>query len=182
RSFFLAARAYPDRISPIVLALVGLGVGVVCWRGDGGARRAVVALASLSFGMYLAIALGRVQLLRTAMAGQPRYRYVAAVPIVVLACMGVQEIGRVGWLRRVPRGPLAAAALAAGIWGFARSGFRIDQNLVVRTTVEATAQGIAIAVLPHPPGETVYLENGANSKGLLGPMTSNAFFPRHTPT
>jgi hypothetical protein len=47
----------------------------------------------------------------------------------------------------------------------------------VRATVDATVRGIAIEVARHPPGKTVYLENGTNSTLVLGTMTPNALFP-----
>ena len=84
-------------------------VAVLAWRGGPGVRRAAVALASLSVGIYFAIALGRTWLLPLPrMAAQLRYHYVAAIPVVALLCMALQEIGRIALLRRVPRGPAAA--------------------------------------------------------------------------
>ena len=177
RSFFWAARAYPDRASSIVLLMVGAAVGAAWWRGRRETRRTVVALAALCFTMYFVIALGRAWLPLAVMVGQARYHYVAAIPIVVVICVALQEIGRLGPLRRLPRIALAAAALGLGVWGFARSTFRIEQYGAVRATVEATLRGIATEAARHAPGETVYLENGTNSAVVLGVMTPNELFP-----
>jgi hypothetical protein len=50
---------------------------------------------------------------------QARYHYVAAIPLVVLICLALQEIGGIGPLRRLPRGALAVTVLALGVWGSA---------------------------------------------------------------
>jgi hypothetical protein len=68
-------------------------------------------MASLCVGVYLAIAIGRSGGSLVAMATQQRYHYVAAIPIVILVCLALQEIGRIGWLARVPRVPLLLGAL-----------------------------------------------------------------------
>lgn len=182
RSFARAGRAYPDRASTMVLVCVGVALGLLVWRGRPAARRAAVGLASLVLGVYLVIALGRVVLESpafplTRLATQARYHYVTGIPIVIVVCMAVQEIGRIGWLRRVPRVPLLVAVLALGAWAHTRFGFRIEQNLRARSIVEATLRGIASEVALRPPGAIVYLENGTNPVVLFGPMIPNALFP-----
>jgi hypothetical protein len=178
RGFFWAAKTYPDRASSIVLALAGVGVVVLSWRGGPRARRAGVALASLSAGIYFAIALGRTWFLPLPrMAAQLRYHYVAAIPIVAILCMALQEIGRIGALRRVPRVPLLLAALALFSWGRWRSSFHIEVNAAPRLAVEAALKSIATQVDRQPAGATVYVENGANTKPILGPVMPDIDFP-----
>jgi hypothetical protein len=178
RGFFWAGKVYPDRASSIVLALAGAAVAALVWRGGPGARRAAVALASLSVGIYFAIALGRTWLLPLPrMAAQLRYHYVAAIPIVALLCMALQEIGRLPVLRRVPRGPVLLAALALFAWGRTRSSFHVELNAAPRLTVEAALKRIAGQVGPVPPGQTAYIENGTGSKVMLGPVMRDIDFP-----
>jgi hypothetical protein len=178
RGFFWAGKTYPDRASPIALTLAGAGIVVLVWRGDPRERRAAVALASLSVGIYFAIALGRTWLLPLPrMAAQLRYHYVAAIPIVTVLCMSLQEVGQIGPLRRVPRVPLLLATLALFGWGRARSPFHVDLNVGPRVAVESGLRTIAGKVGLVPPGGTAYLENGANTKVLLGPVMPNIDFP-----
>jgi hypothetical protein len=176
RGFFWAGRRYPDGASSIVLALVGASLAVLAWRSSSATRRAALALASLSFGIYFAIALGRTGLFPLPMmATQTRYHDVAAIPIVTLICMALQEIGRIGPLRRVPRGPLLLAALALFAWGRTRSSFHIELNAWPRLTIQNALTTIAAQVSRSPPGETAYLENGVNSKVILGPDPDISF-------
>jgi len=109
------------------------------------------------------------------MVTKTRYHYVAAIPIVTLICMALQEIGRMGPLRTVPRVPLLLAALALFGWGRARSSFHIELNAGPRLTVENALGTIAAQVSRRSPGETAYLENGANSKVILGPDPNISF-------
>jgi hypothetical protein len=178
RGFFWAAKRYPDRASPIVLGLAGAAVAVLAWRGGPGVRRAAVALASLSVGIYFAIALGRTWLLPLPrMAAQLRYHYVAAIPVVALLCMALQEIGRVALLRRVPRTPLLLAALALFAWGRTRSSFHVELNAAQRLAVDSALKRIAGQVGLVPPGQTAYIENGTGSKVMLGPVMRDVDFP-----
>jgi hypothetical protein len=178
RGFFWAAGGYPDRASWIVLALAGAGVAVLSWRGDPAARRAAIALPSLSFGIYFAIGLGRTWFLPLhRMAMQERYHYVAAIPIVTVICMALQEVGRIGPLRRVPRVPLLFAAVALFGWSRTRSSFHVELNVGPRNAVASGLRTIAAQVSRVPPGRTVYLENGTNTQVLLGPVVPNILFP-----
>jgi hypothetical protein len=178
RGFFWAGKVYPDRASSIVLALAGAAVAVLAWRGGPSVRRAAVALASLSAGIYFAIALGRTWLLPLPrMAAQLRYHYVAAIPVVALLCLALQTIGRLGVLRRVPRGPLLVAALALFAWGRTRSSFHVELNAPPRLTVESALKRISGQVGLVPPGQTAYIENGTGSKVMLGPVMRDIDFP-----
>jgi hypothetical protein len=170
RNFFSAAGAYPDRATPLVLAGLAAGLGLLCWRGSPSTRRTAAAMASLCVGVYLAIALGRWggDVIRT--ATQQRYHYVAAIPIVILVCVILQEIGRVGWLARVPRAPLLLVALVLWIWGFARSPYRVELHAGPRRVVDTALSSILTEVSQLPPGRIAYLENGANSRTMLGPV------------
>jgi len=178
RGFFLAARAYPDRASWIALALLAAGLVVLWWRSGPAARRAAIALASLSCGIYFAIAIGRIWFLPLpTLAAQARYHYVAAIPLIALECMVLREVGQIGPLRRVPRVPLLLAALALFGWRRTRSAFHVELNVAPRLTVEAAVRTIAARVALVPPGQIAYLENGANTKVLLGFVVRQGDFP-----
>jgi len=178
RGFFWAAGAYPDRASWIVLALAGAGIAVLSWRGSPAARRAVIGLTSLSLGVYLTIALGRTWFLAPPkLAMQARYHYVAGIPIIAVLCLVLQEVGRSGPLRHVPRVPLLLAALALFGWGRTCSRYRVDLNAGPRIAVESGLRTIAAKVRLVPPGETAYLENGTNGRALLGAVMPNSDFP-----
>ncbi len=141
-------------------------------------RRAAVALASLSCGIYFAIAIGRIWLLPLpTMAAQLRYHYVAAIPLVTLVCMVLREVGQIGPLRRVPRVPLLLAALALFGWGRTRSAVPRRPERRPEITVESAVRKIAGQVALVPPGRTAYLENGANTKVLLGSVMPKIDFP-----
>jgi hypothetical protein len=111
------------------------------------------------------------------MAAQLRYHYVAAIPVVALLCMALQEIGRVALLRRVPRTPLLLAALALFAWGRTRSSFHVELNAAQRLAVDSALKRIAGQVGLVPPGQTAYIENGTGSKVMLGPVMRDVDFP-----
>jgi hypothetical protein len=177
RNFFSATPYYPDRATPVVLTVLAAGLGLLCWRGSPSTRRTAAAMASLCVGVYLAIALGRWGGDFTRTATQQRYHYVAAIPIVILVCLILQEIGRVGWLARVPRAPVLLVALALWIWGFARSQYHVELHAGPRRFVDTALSSIVADVNRVPPGGTAYLENGANSRTLLGPVMRDVDFP-----
>ena len=182
RSFFWAVRAYPDRASPLVLGVLAAGLGLLCWRGSEATRRAAVAMVTLCFVVYLVIALGRINFTPgtlITLAGQQRYHYLGAIPIVILVCLAVQEVGRIGWLARVPRMPLLLAALALWAWGFMRSPFRVELHVGPRRVVETALSAIDVEVSRSPAGATVYLESGANSQTMLGFLMRDIDFPGH---
>ena len=177
RNFFSAAGAYPDRATPPVVAVLAAGLGLLCWRGSPETRRTAVAMASLCVGVYLSIAIGRSggDLIRT--VTQQRYHYVAAIPIVILVCLALQEIGRIGWLARVPRVPLLLGALVVWTWGFTRSPYRVELHAGPRRVVDMAVSSIDLEVSRVPKGQIAYLENGANARTILGPVGRDIEFP-----
>jgi len=180
RSFFGAVRAYPDRASPVVVGILAAGLGLLCWRGSGPTRRTAVAMASLCLGVYLVIVLGRIDFSGNSLntlAGQQRYHYVGAIPIVILVCLAMQEVGRIGWLARVPRMPLLLAALALWAWVFMGSTFRVELHAGPKYVVDTALSGIDVEVSRSPAEATVYLESGANSQTMLGFVMRDIDFP-----
>ncbi len=182
RGFFFVRRAYPDVAASVAIGAFAAGCLVLLWRGDAAARRAGVAMAALCFGVYAVIAAGRASFFdpripsgRT--VGQLRYHYLGAIPIVVLTCLALREVGRNGRLRAVPRLLLLVAALAIGIHGYARSTFRIYDNMLCRLYVDTTLRGIEAEAAAHPVGSTVYLDNGDPPATLLGPVMRKRDFP-----
>lgn len=167
---------------PMVLALFAVGVLILLWRGDAAARRAAAAMAILCAGTYLVIAVGRAPLAAysggiVAASAQLRYHFVGAVPVVVVACLALQQIGRLGPLRRVPRAPLLLAALAFGMWAYRRSEFVVHDNAAARLEFQAAVRAIDAAVAAHPMGATVIIDTGQPTKSLLGWVMPKRDFP-----
>jgi hypothetical protein len=165
---FLDARTW------VTIVAFVLGLGLVAWRGDSKARRTAVAMAALGVGIYGIIAVGRTQVFTmfhyplAEAATEPRYHYLGSMPIVILICLVLQQVGRIGWLSAVPRGLLLAIGLAMQVGTYAHSGFRIDQHPATRDYVTRTMREIADAVAVSPPGTTVYIENG-DTQPVIGP-------------
>jgi hypothetical protein len=146
----------------LATALFAIGVAWLLRSADSATRRTAIALVSLCAASYFVIAIGRVPLFPTAtlLVDQPRYHYVASIPIVLLACLVLQHLGGVGWLRTMPHVPLLLVGLAAGVYGYARSDFRIDDHGSARRHLDDMVRGIAVEVAARPAGSIVYLENG----------------------
>lgn len=182
RSFFFSRRAYPDMPASVALGVFAGGCLVLLWRGDAAARRAGLAMAALCTGVYGVIAAGRASFFDPRLApgmtvGQLRYHYLGAIPIVVLACLALREVGRIGPMRAVPRLPLLLVALATGIYGYAHSTFRIYDNVACRLYVANAWRSIAAEAASHPEGSIAYLENGEPPSVLLGPVMRKRDFP-----
>ncbi len=175
-------RAHPLPGAWITLAVFGVGVLVLLWRGDATTRRAAAAMAVLWVAIYLVIAIGRASLVGlagslAAAAAQRRYHFVGAIPVVIVACLALQQIGRLGPLRRVPRGALLLAALVLGGWTYRRSAFVVNDNARARAEFQAAVRAIDTAVAAQPPGATVYIDTGPRTTGLLGFVMPKRDFP-----
>jgi hypothetical protein len=121
-------------------------------------------------GVYALIAVGRYYVDPQWLAIQTRYHYVGTVPIVVLACLVLGHLGREAPLQAVPPEAYLLAALALGIYGWARSDFHIDAHGASRAYFIRVLQGLDAEVASHPAGATVFLQNGKPSPALLGPV------------
>jgi hypothetical protein len=108
-------------------------------------------------------------------AAVDRYHYAGSLPVAVLLCLVLQQIGRLGPLRRVPPGLALAAGLGVLAAGYARSGMVIDQRYKVREYFARAMQEINAAVAAHPPGSTVYIENLTSPLVLMGMMPERLF-------
>jgi hypothetical protein len=138
-------------------------------------------MVALALGVYGVIAVGRSNLVTmfnessVEAAAVPRYHYMGTVPIVVLLCQVLQQVGRIGWLSAVPRGLALAIGLGMLVVGYARSSFQIDEHHGARAYLAQTAREIADAVAAAPPETTVYLENGSTPGGAVGPWLEEWF-------
>ena len=168
--------------SGVILPLFAAGVLVLLWRGDPASRRAGVAMLLLSAGVYVVIASGRAQLLVmyggvAAAAAQRRYHFVGAIPVVIVACLALQQVGRLGPLRRLPRGLLIVAALALWARAYRRAPFVVHDNAPARGEFQAAVRAIATAVAASPPGTTVYIDTGQPTSRMLGLVLQKRDFP-----
>ena len=177
----------PPYPSPACWAAIGAfcaGVALVVWRGGWPARRAVLAMVLLATSIYVVIALGRAALYAGlhippwAVAGFERYYYVATIPVVVLLCLALQQVGR---LVGGPAPLLSRLALIAGLGaivvGRLQSPFRINERGETRYYVSQTLRDIEAAVAAQPPGTTVFLANEESPQFILGPAITNPVFP-----
>lgn len=167
----------------LALALFGLAVASLLWRGDRAALRAALALVSVTLGAYAAIAVGRANAATTFWpqswwARQPRYHYVGSIPIVMLTCMALQRLGRLEALRALPRLPLLLAALGGAAYVFLRSDFHVDDSTACRKYVTSTLDRVALEIMSTAASrETVYLENGESPSVCLGGAVQDELFP-----
>jgi hypothetical protein len=171
---FDPARFVDGRTWVMIAALV-LGLGLAAWRGDWKTRRSMIAMAALAVGVYGVVAAGRAHVYLVfhfplaKAAAEPRYHYVGTIPIVILICLVLQQVGRVRRLSAVPRGLLLAVGLALQVGAYLLSGFHIDQHPSTRAYVTRTFREMQDAVAASPAGTTVSIENG-ETQMVLGPM------------
>lgn len=178
---FFVPPAYPSAAASALVGFVAAGVGLVLWRGDAATRRTALAMIVLALGAYAVIALGRSGLYAafdvppSTAATVTRYHYAGVVPIVVLLCLALRELGR--GLRFVPA-PLAfGVALVLLTAGTRIVGPAIQDYREVREYVSDTAQEIEREVRSHPPGTIVHLRNEPAPRFVLGTTLPNWVFP-----
>jgi hypothetical protein len=158
-----------------MIAVLVLGLGLAAWRGDWKTRRTMIAMAVLAVGVYGIVAAGRAHIYivfhfpLAKAAAEPRYHYLGTIPIVILICQVLQQVGRIGWLAALPRGVLLAVGLALQVGAYLLSSFHIEQHAATRTYVTQTFREMQDAVLASPAGTTVYIENG-ETQPVIGPM------------
>src|SRR5262249_22978180 len=156
---------------------------VAAWRADWPARRAMLAMLVLAGGIYLVIALGRAHGYQTfhfpttRAASVSRYHYAGSLPVTVLLCLVLQQLGQLRWLRAVPRGLVVAVGLGILVLGHRHFGLVIDEHFPCRDYFARTMREIASAVASQPAGATVYVENLASPYYLLGPAMPDRLFP-----
>jgi hypothetical protein len=174
RSFFFS---YSLLLRAVTLAIFGAGVLVLLWRRDAAIRRTVLAMTLLCLGVYAPIALGRSGLIDpTLLVNTTRYHYVGSLPIVILACLVLAHLGRTA----IPPVALLLAALALGVFGWARSDFRIDDHGASRASFAAVLRRLDVEIASHPREATVFLDNGKPLLALVGPFLaagSQLLFP-----
>src|SRR5262249_8160093 len=95
---------FVDARTCVMIAVLVLGLGLAAWRGDWKTRRTMIAMAALAVGIYGIVAAGRAHIYivfhfpLVKAAAEPRYHYVGTIPIVILICLVLQQVGRIGWL------------------------------------------------------------------------------------
>jgi hypothetical protein len=168
-------------IGPTVVVFC-LGLGLVAWRGDGRARRVLIAMAVLAVTVYALIAVGRAAAYAmfnadvVEAAKAPRYHYVGTLPITVLFSLILRELSRVRGVSAVPGWLALGTGLGLLVAGYGGSHFRIDRHAATRAYFEREAAELEQAVRAAPPDGTVQLANGSLPAGLFGPLL-DVFFP-----
>jgi len=106
-----------------------------------------------------------------------RYHYVGSLPIVIVLCLILQELGRLQGLRAVPPPLALAAGLGVIVFGAAHYGVSIQEYRGSPQYLQQTAEGIAAEIRAQPPGSTAYLENERAPNYILGPAIPGFLFP-----
>jgi hypothetical protein len=167
----------------IAAGVLALAVLLVLWQASWPTRRAVVALAALWSATYLAIALGRANLFAlfhiepAEAASSGRYHYAAAIPLILLLCLLLQQVGRLRWTAAVPRALVVGLLLGVLVYGHATNGSPVDQHRAAHDYFLTTQREIANAVAATPPGAPVYLENRTSPVYVLGGAIPERLFP-----
>src|SRR5262245_11405923 len=173
----------PSAASVVASVAFGGGLAFAIWRGDWPARRAMLAMLVLAGGIYFVIALGRAHAYQVfhipfaRAASVSRYHYAGSIPLTVLLCLVLQQIGRVKGVRAVPSGLALAAGLVVLAIGHQRAGLAIDEHFPCREYVARTLREVAAAVASQPDGATVYPGHPATPPYLLGPALGDRLFP-----
>jgi hypothetical protein len=101
-------------------------------------------MTGLSLAMYFTIAIGRLPLPGspfTSNATALRYHYAPSIPIVVVLCLALQQVGQTEWMRRIPGTWVPLIALALGVRAYVHSDFRVDPHAETRNAVENACGG-----------------------------------------
>lgn len=180
--FFMPAD-YPHPAASVAVVAFAAGVAFTLWRGDRATRRLVVAMLALWAGLYVMIAAGRAHMYAvlgmapTVAATVGRYHYAGLVPLVVVLCLVLRQLGASAALRRVPAGLALAGGVALWFSGYLGGDFRIDERRNCQDYFVRTQREIADAVRAAPAGAPVTLENGTTPWYVLGLLIPNRLFP-----
>ena len=159
------------------------GLALLVVRGEARSRRLAAAMVVLATGMYLVIAVGRgytyvLFKLGPAVAGRTaRYHYAGSLPVVILLCLIVEQLGRLPGVRRVP-GPLAlACGLGIIVAGMSTVGLTVLDHQATRNYLRRTTETLPTMIRAWPPGATAYVENDRPPRAMLGAVLSPIDFP-----
>src|SRR5262249_37593728 len=134
----------------------------------------VLAMTLLCLSVYAPIAVGRSGFIdATLLVNTTRYHYVGSLPVVILACLVLAHLGRAASLQTVPPVAFLLAALGLGVFGWARSDFRIDDHGASRTSFAAVLRGLDVEGASHPREATVFLDDGKAVEALVGPFLAS---------
>jgi hypothetical protein len=179
----LLRRPYPSPECWIAIAAYLCGLGVLFWRGDARTRRTALAMMALAISVYVLIAAGRsstyamFSISAAAAARVARYHYVGSLPVAIVLCLILQQLGRLPGLRAVPSPVALVAGLGVIGFGAAHYGVSIQEYRATPRYLQQTADAIAAEIRAQPPGSTVYLENERAPAYVLGPAIPGFLFP-----
>jgi hypothetical protein len=179
----LMRQQYPSPACWMAIAAYVCGLGLLFWRGDATTRRTALAMLGLAVSIYVLIAAGRsstyamFSISAAAAARVARYHYVGSLPIVIVLCLILRELGRLPGLGAVPAPLALAAGLGTIVFGAAHYGISFQEYRATPQYLQQTAAAIAAEIRAQPPGSTVYLENGRAPGYILGPAIPGFLFP-----
>jgi hypothetical protein len=180
---FALPRPYPNPAAWSAVAALAAGAGLLLWRGSGRTRRQWLAMVVLWAGIYLIIAIGRGHIYSlfhvpaAVAATVERYHYAGTIPLVVLACLALREVGRLPVLHALPRGLAVVVALAVLVAGRDSTAFRIDTRPLVHDYFLYTKYDLAGQIAAAPRGRPLYLENGETPRYVLGAKIPKRLVP-----
>jgi hypothetical protein len=180
---FLLRTPYPSPACWIVIAAYLGGLGILLWRGDWTTRRTAVAMIALAVSVYLLIAVGRsntyamFKIAASAAARVARYHYVGSLPVTILLCLILQQLGRLPGLRALPATLELAGGLGIIVFGAAHYGISFQEYRGTPEYLQKTLAQLAADIRAEPSGSTVYLENERAPGWILGPAIPSFLFP-----
>jgi hypothetical protein len=160
---------YPGPLASALAAVFVAGLLVAFQQADAGRRRLLLAAGLLAVAMYGIVAAGRANVFLA--LGRPlepweaattsRYHYAALLPVVLLLCLALAELGRrLAVAAHVRDAVLAAVLLAVGVRALATAR-AIDAHGDARQATARVVDGIRALVAAQAPGEAVYVPNQA---------------------
>jgi hypothetical protein len=177
-SFAFAASGGAAVVSYAVVGALALFTALALWRSPAPIRRAVAAAALLALSCYAIIVAGRVVFFKSytdaVMAMQPRYHYAALIPLTLLICLLLGQLGVLIRVRAWMANALLFAWLALLGAAYANFGYVTDHHDVARRQTEQVLGIIRTRLNAKPPGADVFIENRSFA-GL--PLVPKPIFP-----
>lgn len=174
---------YPSTAGWIAVVAFLAGLAILFWRGDGTTRRTAIAMMALSVSIYFLIAVGRssayamFSISPANAARVARYHYVGSIPVTILLCLILKQLGRLPGLGAVPASLAFAGGIGVIVFGAVHHTVSMQEYPATPRYLQQTIDRIAADVRAKPPGSTVYLENERAPGYILGPAIPSFLFP-----
>jgi hypothetical protein len=162
-SFAFQPDYYSDPASYAVVGALVLCAVLLARRASPDMRRALAASALLAVACYGIIVAGRVVFFASyssaTLAMQPRYHYAGLLPLTLVLCLLLAQIGSLLRLPAWAGSALVLLWLALLTAAYVRSDFAIDHHAEAKTQTERVLGVIRARIAARPPGSEVFIEN-----------------------